>query len=306
MIDETLTQIDLAPEPAEARQRRPAQSYWSESWHRLRANRAGMAAGGLILVLAAIALAAPLLSAFVTHYDPARQDLGSNFDFPGRVHLLGSDELGRDTLTRLIYGARVSLGVGFLTVAIQLTFGAAIGLLAGYYGRFIDEGLMRIVDVVLAFPPIFLFIGLAILFRPSTLTLSLIIASVGWGVVARLVRGEVLSIKNRDFMVATRSIGARDLRLILGHLLPNVMPVMIVAASLALGQIILIEAALDFLGLGIQPPTASWGNMLTNAQTYFVHSAWLVLFPGITIFITVLAANLFGNAVRDAFDPRLR
>ena len=138
------------------------------------------------------------------------------------------------------------------------------------------------------------------------MTLSLIIAFVGWGSVARLVRGEVLSIKNRDFMLATRSIGARDVRLIVGHLLPNSIPVMIVAASLALGQIILIEAALDFLGLGIQPPTASWGNMLTNAQTYFVHSVWLVVFPGVTIFVTVLAANLFGNAVRDAFDPRLR
>ena len=306
MIDETLTRIDIAPEPAPPREGRPARSFWVESWERLRGNRPGMTAGGLILALAVIALAAPLLSAFVTHYDPARQDLANNFDFPGRIHWLGSDELGRDTLTRLMYGAQISLGVGFLTVAIQLTFGAAIGLLSGYYAGIVDDVLMRIVDVVLAFPPIFLFIGLAILFRPSTLTLSLIIASVGWGAVARLVRGEVLSIKNRDFMLATRSIGARDARLMLGHLLPNVMPVMIVAASLALGQIILIEAALDFLGLGIQPPTASWGNMLTNAQTYFVHSTWLVVFPGLTIFITVLAANLFGNAVRDAFDPRLR
>jgi peptide/nickel transport system permease protein len=261
MIDETLTKVELAPERDAPRPERPAQSFWSESWERLRENRLGMAAGGLMLLLALIAIAAPLFSAFVTHYDPARQDLNNNFDLPGRIHWLGSDELGRDTLTRLIWGARISLGVGFLTVAIQLTFGAAVGLVAGYYGRLVDDVLMRVVDVVLAFPPIFLFIGLSILFRPSTLTLSLIIASVGWGVVA---------------------------------------------ASLALGQIILIEAALDFLGLGIQPPTASWGNMLTNAETYFVHSSWLVIFPGVTIFVTVLAANLFGNAVRDAFDPRLR
>jgi peptide/nickel transport system permease protein len=306
VIDETIAAPELATRRAEPQPHRPAQGFWSESWERLRGNRLGVVAGGLILVLAVIAVAAPLVSAFVTHYDPARQDLNNNFDLPGRIHWLGSDELGRDTLTRLAWGARVSLGVGFLTVAIQLTFGAAIGLVAGYYGRLLDDVLMRVVDVVLAFPPIFLFIGLSILFRPSTLTLSLIIASVGWGAVARLVRGEVLAIKNRDFMLAARSIGARDARLILGHLLPNVMPVMIVAASLALGQIILIEAALDFLGLGIQPPTASWGNMLTNAQTYFVHSTWLVIFPGLTIFVTVLAANLFGNAVRDAFDPRLR
>lgn len=306
MIDETIAAPELATARSEPRAHRPAQGFWSESWERLRGNRLGVAAGGLIVALALIAVAAPLVSAFVTHYDPARQDLNNNFDLPGRIHWLGSDELGRDTLTRLVWGARISLGVGFLTVAIQLTFGTAIGLLAGYYGRLFDDVLMRVVDVVLAFPPIFLFIGLSILFRPSTLTLSLIIASVGWGVVARLVRGEVLAIKNRDFMLAARSIGARDRRLILGHLLPNVMPVMIVAASLALGQIILIEAALDFLGLGIQPPTASWGNMLTNAQTYFVHSTWLVVFPGLTIFVTVLAANLFGNAVRDAFDPKLR
>jgi peptide/nickel transport system permease protein len=307
MIDETLTQIELVPErvPAPGGQQ-PGRSFWRESVDRLLQNRLGVVAGGVIALLALIAICAPLLSAFVTHYDPGRQDLGTNFDIPGRAHWLGSDELGRDTLTRLIWGARVSLGVGFLTVAIQLTFGAAIGIIAGYYGKLVDDILMRVVDVVLAFPPIFLFIGLSILFQPSAVTLSLIIAFVGWSSVARLVRGEVLSIKNRDFMLATRSIGARDLRLMAGHLLPNVLPVMIVAASLALGQIILIEAALDFLGLGIQPPTASWGNMLTNAQTYFVHSVWLVVFPGVTIFVTVLAANLFGNAVRDAFDPRLR
>ena len=165
---------------------------------------------------------------------------------------------------------------------------------------------MRTVDVVLSIPAVFLFILMSILFRPNAITLSLIIASVGWGVLARLVRGEVLSVRSRDFMLATRSIGAGDLRLIGRHLLPNVLPIMVVAASLAVGQVILIEAALDFLGLGILPPTPSWGNMLTNAQSYFVHSGWLVIFPGFTIFITVLAANLFGNAVRDAFDPRLR
>jgi peptide/nickel transport system permease protein len=306
MIDETLAQIELVPERVAERRERPGQSFWRESLERLRQNKLGMIAGGIIALLALIAICAPLISAFITHYDPARQDLENNFALPGRVHWLGTDELGRDTLTRLVWGARISLGIGFLTVAIQLTWGAALGMISGYYGRIVDDVTMRVVDVILAFPPIFLFIGLSILFRPSALTLSLIIAFVGWGAVARLVRGEVFSIKNRDFMLATRSIGARDVRLIVGHLLPNAMPVMIVSASLALGQIILIEAALDFLGLGIQPPTASWGNMLTNAQTYFEHSVWLVIFPGVTIFVTVLAANLFGNAIRDAFDPRLR
>ena len=286
---------------------RPAQSYWSESWERLRENRIGMAAGVLLIVFALIALAAPIFSALLTHAQPQAIDLSQTFAKPGGgQHLLGSDELGRDTLTRLIWGARVSLGVAFLTIAMSLTVGTAVGMFAGYYGKWADDILMRFVDMVLAIPAIFLFILMSILFRPNPFTLAAIVASVGWGSVARLVRGEVLSVKQRDFVLATRSIGASDTRLMLRHLLPNVLPVLIVAASLGVGQIILIEAALDFLGLGIQPPTPSWGNMLTNAQSYFFRSGWLVALPGVTIFLTVLASNLFGNAVRDAFDPRLK
>ncbi len=196
--------------------------------------------------------------------------------------------------------------MGFLTVAIALTVGAAVGLLSGYYVGLLDDVLMRVVDVVLSVPPVFLYILMSILFRPNAITLAVIIASIGWAGLARLVRSEVLSLRSRDFIVATRSLGARDARLILRHVLPNALPVMIVAASLGLGQVVLIEAALDFLGLGIQAPTPSWGDMLSNAQVYFVHSTWLVVLPGSLIFLTVLAANVLGNAVRDAFDPRLR
>ena len=307
MLDPTsLPEIELSGSPFEGETSRPAQSFWNESWERLRANRIGVAAGVVILILALIAIAAPLFSQFLTHFDPTRQHLTDNFRPPGHPYLLGTDELGRDTLTRLIYGGRVTLGVAFLTVLLSLTLGTTVGLLAGYYGRWLDDLLMRIVDVFLAIPAIFLFILMSILFRPNAFTLAAIIASVGWGGVARLVRGEVLSVKQRDFILATRSVGAKDLRLIARHLLPNVLPILIVAASLGVGQIILIEAALDFLGLGIQPPTPSWGNMLTNAESYFFHSGWLVVFPGVTIFVTVLASNLFGNAVRDAFDPRLK
>ena len=301
-----LTELDMPAVGVDTAEGRPAQSYWNESWERLRANRIGVAAGALIVVLAAIAVMAPLFSALLTHYQPQTIDLGTTFSKPGSAHLLGSDELGRDTLTRLIWGARVSLGVAFLTVAMSLTVGTAVGMLAGYYGKWIDDILMRFVDMVLAIPAIFLFILMSMLFRPNPITLAAIVASVGWGSVARLVRGEVLSVKERDFILATRSIGAKDLRLMLRHLLPNVLPVLIVAASLGVGQIILVEAALDFLGLGIQPPTPSWGNMLTNAQSYFFRSGFLVALPGITIFVTVLASNMFGNAIRDAFDPRLK
>ncbi len=308
MIGQTATADELGLPAAglEGRSRRPAESYWKESWGRLRANRVGVTAGCLLVFLMLVAVTAPLMSQFVTHVTPGHQDLDTQFDPPNAHHWLGGDELGRDTFTRMLYGAQVSLGVGLLTVAIALSVGASVGLLAGFYGGWIDDLLMRFVDIILAVPAIFLFILMSILFRPNAITLSLIIASVGWGGVARLVRGEVLSVKNRDFMLATRSVGAGDGRLILRHLLPNVLPVMIVAASLGVGAIILTEAALDYLGLGIHPPTPSWGNMLSNAQTYFAHSAWLVIFPGLAIFITVLCANLFGNAVRDAFDPRLK
>ncbi|MFI4972123.1 MAG: ABC transporter permease, partial [Hyphomicrobiales bacterium] len=234
-----VTELDMPGGAFEGEASRPAQSYWNESWERLRANRIGVAAGILILVFALIALGAPLFSQFVTHFDPTRQHLLDNFRPPGRPYLLGTDELGRDTLTRLIYGGRVTLGVAFLTVALSLSLGSTVGLLAGYYGGWLDDVLMRIVDVFLAIPAIFLFILMSILFRPNAITLAAIIASVGWGGVARLVRGEVLSVKQRDFILAARTIGARDVRIIFRHLLPNVLPVLIVAASLGVGQIIL-------------------------------------------------------------------
>ncbi|HEV2139985.1 MAG TPA: ABC transporter permease [Candidatus Dormibacteraeota bacterium] len=298
--------LEMPGAAVEGASSRPAQSYWNESWERLRSNPIGMAAGVLILLFALIAILAPVFSAVLTHHQPQTVDLSTTFKPPGGAHILGSDELGRDTLTRLIWGGRVTLGIAFLTVGMSLTVGTTVGMAAGYYGKWIDDVLMRFVDTVLAIPAIFLFILMSILFRPNAVTLAAIIASVGWGNVARLVRGEVLSVKQRDFILATRSIGASDFRMMLRHFLPNVLPVLIVAASLGVGQIILIEAALDFLGLGIQPPTASWGNMLTNAESYFFHSVWLVYFPGIMIFVTVLASNIFGNAIRDAFDPRLK
>jgi peptide/nickel transport system permease protein len=294
---------------------RPAQSYWSESLERLRGNRVGMSAGAVVLVMVAVALAAPVLATYVIHHTPFSIDLDATFSPPSRAHWLGTDEAGRDTLTRLVYGAQVTLTVAFLAVLVSLLVGGTVGLVAGFYGGWVDNVLMRFVDILLSIPSIYLLILLTILqpkIGPIHLStsdprsLAVIIAVVGWGPLARLVRGEVLSVKNRDFMVAARSIGASDLRLLIRHLLPNVLAVMIVAASLGTGAIIITESILDFIGLGIQPPTASWGNMLTNSQTYFYHSIWLVMLPGAMIFITVLAMNLFGNALRDAFDPRLK
>jgi peptide/nickel transport system permease protein len=310
-----LTQLEGTPAQYEGTLARPAQSYWSESWERLRSSRFGMFFGGILVVLALIAVAAPLVSAFVTHVQPTSVNLSGSFQSFGSGHLLGTDELGRDTLTRLVYAARVSLGVGFLTVALYLLIGGTVGITAGFYGGVLDDLLMRFVDILLAIPTIYLLILITsmlplpfgpVIIKHDVISLSVIIAITVWGGVARLVRGEVLSVKNRDFMLATRSIGASNLRLMARHLLPNVLPVMIVAASLGVGQIILFEAALDFIGLGVQPPIPSWGNMLLNAQSYFYHSTSLVFLPGFCIVLAVLSANIFGNAVRDAFDPRLK
>jgi peptide/nickel transport system permease protein len=294
---------------------RKGKSYWGEAWERLRANRVGMVAGSVVLLMVVIALAAPLVATYVVHHTSYTIDLSATFSPPNPHHLLGTDEDGRDTLVRLMYGAQVTLTVAFLSVAVSVLVGGTVGLVAGFYGGWTDNLLMRLVDVLLSIPAIYLLILLTILqpkigpIHLSTsdpLSLAVIIAVVGWGGISRLVRGEVLSVKNRDFIIAARSIGASDVRLLLRHILPNVLAVMIVAASLNVGAIIITESVLDFIGLGIQPPTASWGNMLTNSQTYFYHSIWLVLLPGALIFITVLAMNLLGNAMRDAFDPRLR
>lgn len=276
--------------------------FWRASLRRLAANRLGVLCGLVIVVIALLGICAPLL----TDMDPNKTDLANTFATPGGAHLLGTDDLGRDVFARLLYGTRVSLGVALLSVLIALTVGTTVGLVAAYYGRWVDEVLMRVVDMLLAIPPVFLFILIAILIQPGVVTLAAIIAFVFWAPMSRLVRSEALSIKERDYVLAARLIGASDRRLLVRHILPNVLPIVIVAASLAMAEVMLVEAALDFLGLGIHPPTASWGNMLTNAQNYFGPAPFLVIVPGAVIFVAVLAANLFGNAVRDAFDPRLR
>lgn len=286
---------------------RDARSYWRESLTRLSENKIGMACGIFILVMALIALLAPVLAQLINH-DAYRQNLDNTFGPPSASNWFGTDELGRDTLTRLLFGARVSLGIGFLAIFLSLTVGACVGLAAGYFGGWIDEILMRAVDILLSIPSIYLLILMSSLpwFRGNVIYLAVLLAFIGWGGLARLVRGEVLSIKTREFMIATKSVGAGDIRLMFRHLLPNALPVMIVSSTLGVGGIILAEAALDFIGLGVQLPTPSWGNMLLNSQSYFYHSLWLVYIPGAMIVLTVLATNIFGNALRDAFDPRLK
>jgi peptide/nickel transport system permease protein len=274
-------------------------------WRRFREDYVALAALILLALLIAVALAAPLISTYLTGFAPERQSLLRALRPPGAPNYLGTDELGRDVLTRLVYGARVSLGVAGLTVAIALSLGAFLGSVAGYYGGWLDGLIMRSVDALQSIPSLFILIFVSVIFNVGPVSLAFVIASLSWTGISRLVRAEVLSLRSRDYVVAARALGAGDRRLILRHIIPNVVPVMIVWATLAVGNVILAEATLSYLGLGVQPPTPSWGNMLTNAQQYIFRSITLAFVPGVAILLTVLSVNVVGNALRDALDPRL-
>lgn len=303
-------------DPADGSQsKHRSRGYLLDSLQRTASDPSARVGAGILLAFLLMALAAPLISVFATHRAPDQQDVENVYQGISSAHWLGTDELGRDTMTRLAFGAQVSLEVGFLTVILYILAGATAGLVAGYFGGWLDEVLMRIVDVLLAVPSIFLLILISSLlpvklgpirFQHDAFTVSVILAFTAWGGIARLVRAEVLALKSREFIAAAKSIGASDIRILWRHVLPNALPVIIIAASLGLGGVILAEAALDFIGIGVQPPTPSWGNMLVNAQSYFYHQILLVLAPGACIFIIVLGANLLGTAIRDGFDPRLR
>jgi len=282
------------------------------AWQRFRRDKLAMLGSVMLILLISMALSAPLLSRYVTRFSPEQIELGGTLKAPGYrknldqpAHILGTDELGRDVLTRAIYGGRVSLYVSFLTVTVAITVGTVVGAVAGYFGGTVDILLMRLVDVILSIPGLFLLILIATVFRPNVTGLALVIASIGWMGTSRLVRGEFLSLKVRDFVDAARVVGAKNGRIIFRHILPNATSPIIVAASLAVGGNILLEAALSFLGMGVQPPIPSWGNMLNNAQQYLYRAPYLIVIPGFFIFITVLAANMMGNGLRDALDPKL-
>jgi len=282
------------------------------AWRRFREDRLAVLGAIVMFMLIAASLFAPLLAEHVIGFTPEEIELGAILKAPGfrktpdaPMHWLGTDELGRDVLVRVLYGGRVSLYVSLLTVLVSLTIGTLIGAIAGYYGGAVDGLLMRFVDVVISVPALFLLILIAVVFKPGVTGLALVLASVGWTSVSRLVRSEFLTLRERDFVDAARVIGASDRRIIVRHILPNATSPIIVAATLSIGSVILTETALSFLGMGVQPPTPSWGNMLTNAQQYLYRSPLLITIPGLFIFVTVLSGNLMGNGLRDALDPRL-
>jgi len=271
-------------------------------WRAFRRNRLAVIGGVVTACLFALALAAPLISP----WDPNRPDVKKILNPPSGKHLAGTDQIGRDVVSRMLYGARVSLAVGFVSVGIATLIGVVLGSLAGYNGGAIDGFIMRLVDLMLVFPRFFLLLAVLAFLKPSIWTIMVVIGVTGWMGVARLVRAEFLALKEREFVLWSQSIGASGFRVIWRHILPNAMAPVLVAMTLGIPAAILTESGLSFLGLGVQPPHATWGNILNEGKEVIELAWWLSLYPGLAILITVLSYNLLGEGIRDALDPRLR
>lgn len=256
------------------------------------------------LFFLSIILIVAIFAPIIAPYDPYRIDVYKVLEPPSKSHIFGTDELGRDVFSRIVYGARVSLKVGIIAMGIAILTGTILGSIAAYYGGFIDSFIMRLVDVMLAFPTLFLILAVVAVLEPSIYIIMVVIGLTGWMDVARLVRAEVLSLKEREFVLASKAIGASSMRIIFKHILPNAIYPVIVSATFAVGGAILVESGLSFLGLGIQPPEPSWGGILSVGKDYITVAWWLSFFPGIAIFLTVLSFNLLGEALRDALDPK--
>jgi len=271
-------------------------------WKALARNRLALVGGVVVVCLALLAV----LASFVAPWDPNKPDVKRILEPPSNRHLFGTDQLGRDVLSRMLFGARVSLAVGFVSVGIAATIGILLGAAAGYHGGLVDAVIMRLVDLVLVFPRFFLLLAVLAFLKPSIWTIMAVIGLTGWMGVARLVRAEFLALKEREFVLWSQAVGAGAFRIIWRHILPNAMAPVLVAMTLGIPAAILTESGLSFLGLGVQPPHATWGNMLTEGKDTIELAWWLSVYPGLAILVTVLAYNLFGEGIRDALDPRLR
>jgi peptide/nickel transport system permease protein len=296
----------IAPAPVLAR---PSRSLWDNALWKLRHDKLTIAAFFVLIVLGALSAAAPLFSEHVFHFKFQQQDLLHTYEKPtlaNPAYLLGSDEIGRSQVVRLLYGGQISLLVGFVAAFVNLTVGVSLGLSAGYFRGPLDDAITWVITTLNGIPQLYLLLIIAALWTPGPLTLIVIIGLLNWTGISLFVRGQTFALREREFVTAARTIGARDRRIMFRHILPNVLPLIFVLAAIDVGAIILLESALSFLGLGILPPTPTWGNLLTNAVSYFVRAWWLVVPPGAMIFLTVLCLYLIGDGLRDALDPRLK
>ena len=274
----------------------------TDFWYSFLKNRMAVA-GGIVVVLLFVV---SLLASWISPYDPNEINLHEVLSHPSFAHLFGTDQLGRDVLSRMIWGAGISLKVGFVATGVSIFIGVILGAIAGYYGKWVDTVIMRFVDIMLCFPAFFLILAVIAILEPSIWNIMIVIGLTSWMGITRLVRADFISLKERDFVQAARGIGASDLRIIFRHILPNAMASVLVAATLGVAGAILTESALSFLGIGVQPPTPSWGNILTAGKNNIDIAWWLSLYPGLAILITVLGYNLLGEGIRDSLDPRLK
>ncbi|MBA3943875.1 MAG: ABC transporter permease [Herpetosiphonaceae bacterium] len=278
--------------------RSPAQ----ETWRHLLHSKSALIGGSLLLLIVLVALLAP----YINLYDPIKSNMRSPLQAPTLAHPMGTDRFGRDVFSRVLWGGRLSLPVGFVSVVIAAVAGVTLGLIAGYYGGYIDTVIMRCVDLLLAFPGILLALAIVAVLGPSLLNLMIAVGISSIPDYVRVTRGSVLSVKERDFVLAARTLGVHDRLILFRHILPNVMAALIVLATLGMASAIITGSALSFLGLGIRPPTPEWGNMLSEGREFLQRAWWVAFFPGLAIMLTVFAINLLGDGLRDALDPRMR
>lgn len=301
----TIAGREVAVEPLDELAR-PSDSLYRIATRRFLRDRLAMLSLAVLVVLAIASAFAPWISQNVTGLNPERIELDRRFQMPNSRNWLGTDELGRDVLTRLLYGGQVSLALGVIAGIIAVVWGGALGAIAGYFGGLADDTVNAVVNTLLSIPTLFLLILLAVTLKPTPLMIAGVIGAITWMGVARLVRGGVLAVRARDYIDAARVIGATDLRIIGQHILPNVASTLIVVTYIDIATAILTESSLSYLGLGVQPPLASWGNMLRQSMTYLFKDPWLLVPPGAVIFITVLCLYIVGDALRDVLDPRLK
>lgn len=265
-------------------------------------DKVAFSAAIFVMIIAMAAILAP----FVSPYDPLSIDLDSLRMPPSLQHPLGTDNKGRDVLSRILYGARISLSVSIAATIVSMTIGLSLGLISGYIGGKVDSAITMLIDIVLAFPSLLLAIGISAVLPPGLYTVIIALGIVGWASFARLMRGTVLTIKGLPYIEAAKALGCSNFRVALRHILPNAIPIAIVVSSLRLGGFILAEASLSFLGLGAQPPTPTWGSMISTGRGYIISAPWMVLAPGLAIAVTTVSFNILGDHLRDALDPNLR
>ncbi|NOT33752.1 MAG: ABC transporter permease [Candidatus Eisenbacteria bacterium] len=276
------------------------QSLWSDAWRRMRRNHAAVVSAAFLVIISLVAFTAPWIPGLA---DPAAQDLALGASPPSAVHWFGTDDLGRDTFARVVHGGRISLLIGLVATFVSLVIGVSWGAIAGYRGGRVDDVMMRIVDVLYSLPYIFLVILLLVFFSRSILMLFVALGLVQWLTMARIVRGQVLSLRQQTFVEAARALGASDLAIVFKHIVPNTLGPVIVYTTLTVPAIILQEAFLSFLGLGVQPPNASWGTLVSDGARVLAVFPWLVIFPGLALSMTLFCFNFLGDGLRDALDP---